>query len=389
MAKTQFIWDPMSDNVLQEKDELGATQATYTYEPGPFGNLISQSRGGTTSYYHFDAQGSTRELTDSSGNVTDTNMYDAWGVNVGSTGSTENPYGWIGKWGYRDDSGLSIHDVRNRQYQQLTARWLTLDPQGFIDGPNLYVYVQNQPVTSVDPSGLQTQLSDSAFSDRNLELAMKSRKPDERGCVELVFTDYLKLININPRRPPIEVYRGAYRGCVGITSVHQLCEIPKQPAAGWGKYPSPFELFPENEEHTFCFLERGQAIDHECPKKRPSKLFFVIEGVWKDGKRPPAGSTEPVPPDTVQTINSDVGDYNYITMVGKFCVAMNHGRLKPGGKAGLQLDPRLREDPVNKQTIKICRSTNGIECAFTRSNGELAYPARVHCVTCKCQSPAS
>ena len=44
MTKTQFIWDPLSDNVLQEKDELGATQATYTNEPGEFGNLVSQNR---------------------------------------------------------------------------------------------------------------------------------------------------------------------------------------------------------------------------------------------------------------------------------------------------------------------------------------------------------
>ena len=35
MARTYFFWDPLSDNILQERDETGAVMAEYTTEPGP------------------------------------------------------------------------------------------------------------------------------------------------------------------------------------------------------------------------------------------------------------------------------------------------------------------------------------------------------------------
>lgn len=156
MAKTQFIWDPLSDNVLQEKDELGATQATYTYEPTKFGNLISQDRGGTESYCHYDGLGSTRELTDSSENVTDTNIYDAWGVDVASTGSTTLPFRFCGASGYYTQNDWPSISVRSRRLLPANGRWASADPLMHLDGINRYWYVRNEPVASVDPSGLLT-----------------------------------------------------------------------------------------------------------------------------------------------------------------------------------------------------------------------------------------
>jgi hypothetical protein len=46
MLETNFFWDPLSDNILQERDETGAVTAEYNTEPGRYGNLISQNRGG-------------------------------------------------------------------------------------------------------------------------------------------------------------------------------------------------------------------------------------------------------------------------------------------------------------------------------------------------------
>ncbi len=57
---------------------------------------ISQYRqfsGGTqTSYYVYDGHGSTRALTDQTGNVTDTYDYDAFGNEIHSTGTTPNEF---------------------------------------------------------------------------------------------------------------------------------------------------------------------------------------------------------------------------------------------------------------------------------------------------------
>ena len=150
-----YIWDVESDNVLQETDDLGATTATYTNEPGEFGGLVSQSRGGTESYYHFDALGSTRELTDDTETVTNTNMYDAWGVDVASSGTTENPFRWVGRLGYYFDDASGKYYIRARRYEPIVGRWLSVDPIGVTDGATLYRYGQGSPLTRRDPSGLK------------------------------------------------------------------------------------------------------------------------------------------------------------------------------------------------------------------------------------------
>jgi YD repeat-containing protein len=100
MAFTKYIWDPLSDNVLMEKDENGNTKATNTYLPELHGELISQNRGGVESFHHYDGEGNTRALTDINGNVTDTYDYDAFGDVIASTGNTTNPLGYNGALGF-------------------------------------------------------------------------------------------------------------------------------------------------------------------------------------------------------------------------------------------------------------------------------------------------
>ena len=75
MPTSHYLWDFENDSYLMEKDESGATTAVYTNEPVPYGKLISQRRGAETRYYHFDAQGSTRQLTDHTQNLTDEYTY--------------------------------------------------------------------------------------------------------------------------------------------------------------------------------------------------------------------------------------------------------------------------------------------------------------------------
>src|SRR5262245_50824781 len=99
MAETNFFWDPLSDNILQERDETGAVTAEYTTEPSLYGNLISQNRGGVENQYHFDALGSTLALTDDNQQVTDTCAYSASGEVTEHTGSTVNPFQYMGQRG--------------------------------------------------------------------------------------------------------------------------------------------------------------------------------------------------------------------------------------------------------------------------------------------------
>lgn len=158
MPVTNYMWDAVSDNVLMESDENGATVAEYTNEPDEFGQLISQRRD-STSTYHFDGQGSTRQLTDADGAVTDTATYSAFGETVASSGTTENPFGYNGNVGYYASPTADDHYVRERVYVNQLGRWLSTDPMDFTDGINWYSYVANNPVDHVDPSGLLTAIS--------------------------------------------------------------------------------------------------------------------------------------------------------------------------------------------------------------------------------------
>ena len=150
----RYRWNTVTDNILCEQDEDGNLLATYTHEPTLYGELISQNRQGTKSYYHFDGQGSTRALTDENGDVTDTATYTAFGEEVAHTGTTENPFRYGGAFGYYTDAAAGHVDVRARVYEPRIARWMSQDPLAFVDGFNRYVFVLNSPPTYADPSGL-------------------------------------------------------------------------------------------------------------------------------------------------------------------------------------------------------------------------------------------
>jgi RHS repeat-associated protein len=67
--------------------------------------------------------------------------------------------GSIIRWGYQskvhDQSGL-IYFGR-RYYDPSSGRFITSDLEGYIDGPNLYAYTLNNPLTHHDPYGLFTE----------------------------------------------------------------------------------------------------------------------------------------------------------------------------------------------------------------------------------------
>ncbi len=59
---TKYVFD--GNNVLQETDDTGTTEADFTYRPAGYGLVIGQRRGVDSSYYHFDGVHNVRLLTD-------------------------------------------------------------------------------------------------------------------------------------------------------------------------------------------------------------------------------------------------------------------------------------------------------------------------------------
>ncbi|MBN67870.1 MAG: hypothetical protein CME32_01140 [Gimesia sp.] len=158
MVVTNYLWDV--DSYVEEYDELGATKTAYTNEPTEFGKIVSQHRDTTTSFYHFDAQGSTHQLTDQNENVTDTFLYDAWGNEILRNGTVFTPFRFLGEFGYFFEEDLETYYVRARIYQPTIARWLSYDPLNFADGVNLYLYLANNSVNGSDPSGMSIFFED-------------------------------------------------------------------------------------------------------------------------------------------------------------------------------------------------------------------------------------
>jgi len=116
--------------------------------------LLSQTRNGFTSYYLKDGQGSTRTLTNTTGNITDTYSYSAFGELQNQTGTTVNHYLYTGQ---QFDNTSGLYSLRARYYAPGVGRFLSQDTYGInFSNPlelNRYGYSANNPVNASDPSG--------------------------------------------------------------------------------------------------------------------------------------------------------------------------------------------------------------------------------------------
>jgi RHS repeat-associated protein len=86
-------------------------------------------------------------LTDSNGNVVENINYDSFGN--GSSSLTR--YGCTGR---EFDTETGLYYYRNRWYDPSVGRFISEDPIGLSGGINLYAYVENDPHSFTDPSGL-------------------------------------------------------------------------------------------------------------------------------------------------------------------------------------------------------------------------------------------
>lgn len=136
--------------ILEEYDDAGNVLTNYTYGL----DLISQTTGGQTQYFHQDGQLNTRLLTDTTGVVTDTYVYDAFGTQIDRTGTSTNLFTYGGEYG---DPDTSLIYLRARHLDPSIGRFTTMDTFAGIDlDPitlNKYLYANSDPTSFADPSG--------------------------------------------------------------------------------------------------------------------------------------------------------------------------------------------------------------------------------------------
>ena len=159
--ETRYVLDIGGDmsRVLVETDENGKITAYYVYGIGLISRITPEPEN-VRNFYHYNHRGDTIALTDASGNVTDSYAYDEYGKLLNSTGTKDNPFKFVGRFGVMDE-GDNLYFMRARFYDAEVGRFLSEDPIGFKGGDwNLYAYVGGNPLIGVDPLGFGAIIAD-------------------------------------------------------------------------------------------------------------------------------------------------------------------------------------------------------------------------------------
>ncbi len=122
-----------------------------------------------------------------------------------SDSSVGNPWRYQGK---RVDKEIGLIYFGYRYYDPKIGRWLTPDPLGTIDGPNLYAYAHNNPMTYIDYFGL------ASVTNENLQPCVCGYCEREEGFCHSKGSD-----------PTHDINKCA---CMGISCIHKrACSIVK------------------------------------------------------------------------------------------------------------------------------------------------------------------
>ncbi len=156
--ETRFLIDnnqQLFAQVIEEYLVNGEVNNSYTHGL----DLISQDDGTDRVYYQVDGLGSTRNITDTNGDVLVEYTFDAYGNLISQVGDSENNYLFTGE---QFDNEIGLQYNRARYYDASTGRFISRDPfEGFNDLPvslHDYLYANVNPVNAIDPSGEVTTL---------------------------------------------------------------------------------------------------------------------------------------------------------------------------------------------------------------------------------------
>jgi RHS repeat-associated protein len=146
----QLVW--VGNTIAQERNAGNVITRSYFAEGEERGS--PGARGTQQYYYSRDHLGSIREMTNSTGGVEARYDYDPYGRRTKITGALDVDFGYTGHY-FHAPSGLNL--TLYRAYNPALGRWLSRDPlqdAELLQGPNLYAYVSNAPITTIDPFGL-------------------------------------------------------------------------------------------------------------------------------------------------------------------------------------------------------------------------------------------
>jgi RHS repeat-associated protein len=147
--------------IMAERNESTLqVQRYYVWTPGgQLLYLIDAANGNAVSFFHYDRVGSTLALTSGAGAVTDAYAYSPYGLLLGHTGTSQQPFTYIGEFGVRGESAANLYHMRARYYDPMSVRFLTRDSlwPRLAENRTLdpYNFVSESPLNSIDPLGTE------------------------------------------------------------------------------------------------------------------------------------------------------------------------------------------------------------------------------------------
>jgi RHS repeat-associated protein len=148
---TTYVQDMAGPLPVVLVERTGGQDTLYLYG---LGLVVQVQPDGSRRYYHTDALGSVRVMSNEAGQRVATYTYDAFGAVRSQTDGSGNPFTFAGE---QVDGEVGLVYLRARYYEPTVGRFINRDAfTGFADSSqslNRYVYVNNNSVNSVDPSG--------------------------------------------------------------------------------------------------------------------------------------------------------------------------------------------------------------------------------------------
>jgi RHS repeat-associated protein len=132
---------------------MGGMLPTASGSPQPDEGQFDSRRGTTLKYNLSNGRGDIVAQSNAVGELTWTASYEAYGKRTKETGANADKQRANSK--DEDPTGLLNEGFRYRDLE--TGVWLSRDPAGFVDGPNLYAYVMQNPWSKWDPRGLSPE----------------------------------------------------------------------------------------------------------------------------------------------------------------------------------------------------------------------------------------
>jgi RHS repeat-associated protein len=151
-AATEYLHDGLTP--VQEKRVGDITQLITGPGIDDYLSRITTTTGATpvttTRNYLTDFLGSTTALADDAGAIKTTYGYEPYGEATVSGEATVNSFQYTG----RESDGTGLMYYRARYYHPKAKRFIAEDPIGQTVGPNVYGYVNGDPLNAIDPLGL-------------------------------------------------------------------------------------------------------------------------------------------------------------------------------------------------------------------------------------------